>query len=160
MLPDPTTRTIRRETSEDDLDLTGLPIGEYAFSGPLRDRLVGAILSGAKTATSSLAEAWRRAGDPMPRVGDLEVVVDSAARLVCVTRNTAVATCRLAEVTDEHAEREGEGFAHAAAWRAAHEAFWGSPELVAELGDPPVPMDDDTQVVCVTFEVIRQLRSY
>ena len=57
--------------------LEDLPRGEYAFPGPLRDRLVTAILAGDKTSTTSLAEGYRAEGTPLPRVGDLEAVVDS-----------------------------------------------------------------------------------
>jgi len=131
--------------------------GNYAFPGPLRDRLVGAILLGAKTSTTSLVVEWERDGDPLPEPGDLEAVLDSAGRPVCVIRNTEVRVCRMADVTAAHARAEGEGFADTTAWRAAHEEFWNSPEFVAALGDPPVTLDDDAEVVCVAFEVVDHL---
>ncbi|GAB48337.1 hypothetical protein MOPEL_071_00530 [Mobilicoccus pelagius NBRC 104925] len=134
-----------------------IPAGEYAFPGPLRDRLVGAILLAAKTSTTSLVVEWERDGERLPEPGDLEAVLDSTGRPVCVIRNTEVQVCRMADVTAAHARAEGEGFADATAWRAAHEEFWNSPEFVASLGDPPVALDDDTEVVCVAFEVVDHL---
>lgn len=55
-----------------DADVGGLPRAEFAFPGPLRDRLVAAILDGSKTATSSLAEEYERLGERLPVAGDLE----------------------------------------------------------------------------------------
>ncbi|WP_300681945.1 ASCH domain-containing protein [Nocardioides sp.] len=134
-----------------------LPIGEYAFPGPLRDRLVGAILAGEKTSTSSLVIGWEHDGEPLPQVGDREAVVDSDGQPVCVTENVAVTVCRLADVTLEHAIAEGEGFSTVAQWRAGHEEFWHSAEVRAELDDPTFTVDDDTLVVCVAFRLLRRL---
>lgn len=130
--------------------------GHYAYPGPLRDALVSAILSGAKTSTTSLAEDHARSAEPLPRVGELEAVLDSDERPVCVTRTTAVSVCRLAEVTGDHARAEGEGFEDVASWRIAHEEFWRSPEFAAEFGEPELVLDDDTQVVCVSFEIVER----
>ena len=141
---------------DDELDLGALPIGEYAFPGPLRDRIVAAILDGDKTSTSSLAEEWRRDGAEFPRVGGLEVVIDSAGEAVCITRNITVTITRLANVPSEHAVAEGEGFDDVAAWRRAHEKFWTSDDYRAAVGEPPIAIDDDTEVVCVSFEVMHR----
>lgn len=137
--------------------LADVPIGEYAFPGPLRDRLVAAILDGTKTATACLLEELRRDGEPLPRVGDLEAVVDSDGQVVCVTRLTDVQVVPLGDVTDDHAKREGEGFADAAAWRQGHERFWTSAQFIAGMGEPAVRLDDDTEVVCLTFEVVERI---
>ncbi len=143
--------------ARDTYDLTALPRGEYAFPGPLRDRLVAAILDGSKTSTASLEDEYLQEGEPLPAVGDMEAVVDSDGRLVCVTRNTEVTICRLAYVSDDHARREGEGYRDAAQWRAGHERFWTSSEYLAETGQDPDRIGDDTRVVCVTFEVVEQV---
>jgi hypothetical protein len=41
----------------------------------------------------------------------------------------------------------------AAGWRAAHERFWHSPEIRAELGDPGFTVNDETLVVAETFRL-------
>ena len=48
------------------MNLDDLPRAEFAFPGPLRDRLVPAILSGAKTTTSGLVLAYERENEPLP----------------------------------------------------------------------------------------------
>jgi uncharacterized protein YhfF len=136
---------------------SALPIVEFAFPGPLRDQLVGAILAGAKTTTASLREEYAREGAALPAVGAEEVVVDSDERPVAVIRTRDVQVVRLADVTDEHARGEGESYPDAAAWREGHEEFWTSIEFIAALGEPRIAIDDDTEVVCETFEVVRRL---
>lgn len=149
-------REIARKDSA--LDFSQIPIGEYAFPGPLRDALVDAILSGEKTTTTTLLEEYVRAGEPVPEpMGHaLEAVVDSHGQIVCVTRGTHCSVERLADVTDEHAQNEGEGYADAQEWRESHEKFWTSPEFLEAMGDPPFELTDDTQVVCCEFEVVEK----
>nr|WP_319463214.1 hypothetical protein [Micromonospora sp. RTP1Z1] len=59
------------------MDLDDLPRAEFEFPGPLRDKLVAAILSGAKTSTSALVLGYERANEPLPEVGQRSAVVDS-----------------------------------------------------------------------------------
>lgn len=137
-----------------------LPESLFAFPGSLRDRLVSAILSGAKrTTTGLLAELELEGEAPGDDVGLREVVVDSAGRPVAVTRTTEAHVVRLGDVTLEHAVAEGEGHASVAEWRAGHERFWRSDEERAwfrEHGAEPPALDDDTPVVCWRFEVEAQ----
>jgi uncharacterized protein YhfF len=48
------------------MNLDDLPRVEFAFPGPLRDQLVAAILSGAKTSTSALVLGYERDNEPAP----------------------------------------------------------------------------------------------
>lgn len=131
--------------------ISTLPCGEFAFPGPLRDALVTAIVDGTKTTTTSLLVEYQRGHDPREGVGALEAVLDSHDNVVCVIRTTEVQVCRLADVSDEHAIAEGEGYADANEWRAGHEQFWNSPEFVEYIGE--LDINDDTQVVCQRFTV-------
>ena len=128
-----------------------LPRGEFAFPGPLRDVLVQAILDGTKTATASLLVEYPDGFQPHEEVGSLEAVLDSHDNVVCVIRTTDVQVRRLADVSDEHAIAEGEGYADVSEWRVGHERYWRSPEFVEYIGD--LDIDDDTQVVCQRFIV-------
>ena len=134
-----------------------LRAAEFGFPGPLRDRLVAAILSGEKTATTGLYEEYRRDGTPVEVVGQRERVVDSDGRAVAVIETTEVAVKRLGEIDLPFAIDEGEGFRTLEEWRAAHVSFFTSPELVAALGDPPVEIDDETLVVCTRFRMVERL---
>ncbi|MCP9991759.1 ASCH domain-containing protein [Streptomyces albogriseolus] len=139
-------------------DVTSLPRAEFAFPGPLRDRLVAAILDGSKTATAALVAEYEHEGEPLPEVGDRSVVVDSDDRPVAVVEVTGVRVVPLARVDLAHAVDEGEGYTGVAEWRAAHERFWGSAQMRAALEDPDLVVDDATPVVLERFRVVTRLR--
>lgn len=128
---------------------------ELGFPGELRDALVAAVLSGAKTTTTGLMGWYETVGEPLPRPGERMALVDSDERPLAVVEVTDVRVLRLAEVELRHALDEGEGFASVAEWRSAHEGFWHSGPLRAELGDPAFTVDDDTLVVAERFRVVR-----
>lgn len=128
-----------------------LPISEYAFPGPLRDRLVAAIVAGEKTATTSLVVQYEHEGERLPQVDDRATVVDSAGLPVGIETITAVRVVQLGDVDAEHAVAEGEGHTNIAQWRAGHEEFWHGAEFRAEIGDPGFRVDDDTLAVLVRF---------
>jgi uncharacterized protein YhfF len=130
-----------------------LPVMEFAFPGPLRDQLVAAVLDGSKTTTTGLLAEYEGEAGPLPEPGQRFAVPDSAGQLVAVIETTGVRVLRLAEVDLDHALGEGEGYTSVAGWRAAHERFWHSPEMRAELGDPGFTVSDDTLVVAETFRL-------
>ncbi|MER6594053.1 ASCH domain-containing protein [Micromonospora purpureochromogenes] len=134
-----------------------LPKTEFAFPGPLRDQLVAAVLSGAKTSTTGLFQDHERDGEPLPVVGARSVVVDSADRPVAVIELTEVRLVRLGDVDLDHARDEGEGYDSVAAWRAGHEAYWHGPDYQGWLGDPDFTVTDDTLAVAVRFRLVQRL---
>jgi len=133
--------------------MSSLPIAEFAFPGPLRDRLVAAILSGEKTSTSSLLHEYELDGDPVPSVGERSAVVDSDGAVVAVIEITGVAVVPLLDVDLQHALDEGEGYASIDDWRAGHLRFWRSDAMRAELGDD-FEVDDATPVVLERFRLV------
>ncbi|MET8309744.1 ASCH domain-containing protein [Micromonospora sp. NPDC005173] len=136
------------------MKLDDLPLVEFAFPGPLRDQLVAAILSGAKTTTSGLLLGYERENEPLPRVGQRMAVVDSQERRVAAIEVTEVRVVRLADVDLQHALDEGEGDESVAQWRAGHERFWHSAEVRLELGDPGFTVNDDTLVLTKRFRLV------
>ena len=75
-----------------------LRIAEFGFPGELRDRLVAAILSGEKTATTGLLIEWELDGEPVPRPRERMAVVDSSEVPVAVIELEDVRVVRLADV--------------------------------------------------------------
>lgn len=69
--------------------LSELPLAEYAFPGALREQLIEAVRSGAKTTTSSLHEAYAVWGEPLPAAGTLQAVIDSEGRRVLAAEELA-----------------------------------------------------------------------
>ncbi|MGW7319964.1 ASCH domain-containing protein [Streptomyces sp. NPDC054865] len=137
--------------------LDDLPPYLLGFPGPLRDQLVTAVLSGAKTSTTGLLAEYEAEGEPLPAPGDRAVLVDSDEAGLAVVEVTGVEVLRLADVSLRHALDEGEGYASVAEWRTAHEGFWHSEPVRAALGDPGYTVDDDTLVVAERFRVTERL---
>ena len=130
-----------------------LPVAEFAFPGPLRDALVAAVLSGAKTTTTGLLAGYQHADEPVPVAGQRNAVIDSAGARVAVIETIEVRIVPICDIDEEFARAEGEGYTTVAQWRVAHEGFWHSEEMVAFLGRRPV-IDDDTLVVAERFRLI------
>jgi uncharacterized protein YhfF len=147
----------RDDTCSVRVQYDGLPISEFAFPGPLRDRLVAAVLDGSKTATTSTLVEYSLLGDPMPVAGARAVVIDSRSRPVAITETTEVRIVRAGEVNLQHAIDEGEGYTSVAQWRADHETFWHGAEFRQAVGDPTFRVDDDTLLVLERFRVVQRL---
>lgn len=134
-----------------------LAVAEFGFPGPLRDALVAAILRGEKASTTGLHEELVRGTAPIATIGDRSLVIDSAARGVGVIETTWVEVKRMGDVDLSFAIDEGEGFDTVEQWYEAHVRFFTSPKMVAALGDPPVPIDADTLVVCERFRLVERV---
>jgi uncharacterized protein YhfF len=133
---------------------------ELGFPGtPLRDRLVGAVLDGAKTATAGLLTDYERDGEPLPEPRERYLLVDNDDSGVAVLEITDVRVLRVGDCDVEFARDEGEGFETVAEWREAHDRFWrGYAEETREyLGDPDWDVTDDTLFVAERFRVVERL---
>ncbi|MFE6665463.1 ASCH domain-containing protein [Streptomyces sp. NPDC057697] len=128
-----------------------------AYPGPLRDRLVGAVLAGTKVSTTGLLAEYEAEREELPPVGERSALIDSDGRETAVLELTEVRVLRLGDVDLQHAIDEGEGHTSVAEWRAAHERFWHGEEMREALGDPGFTVDDDTMVVAERFRVVEPL---
>ena len=137
--------------------LSELPVTEFAFPGPLRDRLVDAVLSERKVSTTGLALAYEVEREPLPKPGGRFKVVDSNDHPVAVIEVTSVVVVPLGEVDLAHVVDEGEGYETIHAWRTSHEAFWQSKEMLTLLGDPTFAVEDTTPVVLERFKLVERL---
>lgn len=146
-------------TSEDfpTREVAKLPRAAFAFPGPLRDRLVEAILNGTKTSTTSLKLQYEIDNEPLPVVGGRAVLIDSGEQPVAVLETTSVRIVPLAEVDLTHARDEGEGYQTVAQWRTAHEQFFHSVQMLSALQLPEFTADDTTEVVLERFRVVKRL---
>jgi uncharacterized protein YhfF len=134
--------------------IESLPTAQFGFPGEMRDRLVRAILDGAKIATAALLVEYELEQEPLPVVGGRAAVLDSAGRRVAVIETTDVRVARFADIDLAFARDEGEGFESVDDWAQAHRRFWESDEVRAGLGRPDFRVDDDTQVVLERFRLV------
>ncbi len=137
--------------------MTSLPWFEFSFPGPLRERLIAAVLDGSKSSTTSLLKGYEHEGGAPRQVGTRSVVIDSEERPVVIIETTSVRVVPVSQVDLGHVVDEGEGLTTVAEWRAEHELGWHSPEQRAEFGDPEFTVNDETLVVLERFRVVEVL---
>lgn len=139
-------------------DIADHPVIEFSWPGPLRESLIGAILNGSKTSTTSLLQAYANEGAEPRRAGDRSTVIDSHGVPVAIIETMSVRVVDLANVDLPHVIDEGEGHTTVAEWRAAHELDWHSTEQRIEFGDPAFTVDEDTPLVLEHFRLVADLR--
>ena len=139
------------------MDLDVLP--GFATPGPLRERLSGLVLAGAKTATFDLFDLARFDPAGVPAPGNDWTMHDSTGRPLAVLTTVSVEVIRLADVSFAMAALEGESFASAFSWRRAHEDYWTPfvEQVRAQTNNPEWSLTDDTLVVFETFVLVDRL---
>ncbi|WP_229052793.1 ASCH domain-containing protein [Aeromicrobium sp. Leaf350] len=129
---------------------TGPAPEAWAFGdhADLADELLALVLDGTKTATASSLWDVEADGDPVPRVGDLSILLDGAGAPRALIRTTQVRIVPFIDVDAEHARLEGEGDLTLQHWRDGHESFFRRTAVDPRGFDPAMP------VVCERFELV------
>ena len=125
-------------------------VGGFGDSAALSQELIALIRSGVKRGGASLLWTHEAEGEPIPVVGEMEVVVDHLNEPTVITRVTQVEVVPFNQVSAEFAAREGEGDGSLAYWREAHWAFFS--RECQRIGRVPT---ETMPVVCSSFEVLQ-----
>ncbi len=121
----------------------------YGDSPELSESLLALIRTGRKRAGTGLAWAIEADGEPFPRAGEIELVVDHRGEPALVCRLQEVRVLPFCDVDDAYAALEGEGDGSLADWRRGHWAFFS--RECARIGRTP---SESMPVVCSVFEVL------
>jgi uncharacterized protein YhfF len=128
-----------------------VPPQAWAFGDTpeLADELLALVLDGTKTGTSSALAGYEHEGEPVPKKGDLSILLDGAGEPRALVRTTSVDIVAFADVTEAFARTEGEDDRTLASWRDGHERYF-------RRTLPPLGLDFDPSmaVVCEQFEVL------
>ena len=124
----------------------------YGDSPELSESLLALIREGRKRAGTSLLWSIEAENGAIPRVGEIEIVVDHRNEPSLITSITRVEVLAFSQVTPEYAAIEGEGDGSLEYWRKAHWAFF-SRECKRIGREPSLSMP----VVCAVFEVLNVL---
>lgn len=60
-----------------------------------------------KTATCSAYDLYHAEGEPIPKVGDYSIILNSDGEAVCIIKTTTVYVTEFNKVSSEHAYKEG-----------------------------------------------------
>jgi uncharacterized protein YhfF len=113
------------------------------------DELAELVKLGRKRATAGSQWSYEHEGQPLPKPGDLSVILDWKGQAQCVIRTTQIDVLPFDEVSAEFAWTEGEGDRSLEYWKRVHWDFFDS-ELRAFGREP----DPRMPVVCERFEVV------
>jgi len=121
------------------------PTWSFGDSPELADQALDLVLSGRKTAMTGLYQDYLDQGEPLPRPGELSIILDGGGLPRALVREREVLVVPFGDVTAEMAALEGEGDRSLATWRQAHQTMWQRPGR---------PLDDAAEVVWERFKVL------
>lgn len=87
--------------------------------GDKPDELLQLVLTEQKTATCCIYRGW-----VLGNAGDISIVLDSKGNAQAIIETTKISVVPFCQVTEEFAQKEGEGDKSLVTWRKIHEAFW------------------------------------
>ena len=108
-------------------------LDHYGDSAELSRKLLALIRSGHKRAGTGLLWWHEHEGEPIPQVGDIEIVLTHDDRPSVITRVTRVEVLPYREVSAEYAAIEGEGDASLDFWRQSHWRSMSRPSRSSKL---------------------------
>lgn len=113
------------------------------------DLLSDLVLRGEKTATSSAYSLYEIENEPLPNVGEYNIILDSKNKAISVTQIIKVYIEEFRKISKEHAFKEGEGDKSLSYWRKCHKDFFTM--CMAEVDKE---FSEDMKVVCEEFKVV------
>ena len=125
------------------------PAWSFGDNPRLADELLELVLDGTKTATSSALAELEAAGEPVPRPGDLSILLDAEGHPRALIRTSRVDVVPLRDVTGEFAALEGEDDRTLVSWRREHERYFR--RVLEPAG---VEFDESLPVALERFEVL------
>ncbi len=90
----------------------------------LADELLALVLDGTKTATAGALWDYEAENEPLPEVGQLNILLTGWGTPRALVRTTSVMTVPFNKVDAEHAWLEGEGDRSLSDWRKGHREFF------------------------------------
>lgn len=109
------------------------------------DELVELVISGKKTATTSLYSGY---SGNLPKIGDKSIITYSNGEDACLIENTNVIVTEFKNITEELSYLEGEGVRSLKYYRKVHEDYFKTKDK---------NFNDNTLVV---FEIFRVIKNY
>ena len=99
-------------------------ITAFGWGEKMQDELLKLILSGRKTATTSLTHWYGKDTHPLPQTGDFWIILDGHDHPSGIVQLTEITIKPVADVDTQFAWDEGEGDRTLDGWKKDHHAFW------------------------------------
>lgn len=124
---------------------------QFGRTPEVGDELAALVLEGRKRATTGLAFEYEREGEPLPKKGDLSIVLGGDGRARCIIRTTSAQVMPFKDVPEEFAFKEGEDDRSLRSWREVHQRVF-----TRDCEGAGIEFSQDLHVVCEEFEVVFQ----
>lgn len=121
----------------------------FGDNAQLVDELAVLVAEGKKTATCSSLSGFF-SDSTIPVIGGFSIILNSQNEPVCVIRTRSLQLIRFNEVTEEQANKEGEGDLSLAYWQDGHKTFFTLEGHFSE----------DMELVFEEFELIEVCKRY
>jgi uncharacterized protein YhfF len=121
----------------------------FGSTPEMSDLLLGLVLEGEKSITTTSPWLYDDDLQAAPVVGDYWVVIDGAGRPAAVLRTTEVTIMPMDQVTEQYSRYEGPSVRPIEAWRKVHWNFFT--RVLAPLGKTPTA---DMPVTLERFEIV------
>ena len=143
------------DIAREHADLSGVPV--FFGANPVRtlrppawafgatpeqsDELLGLVLDGTKTATSSAEADYVKEQEELPTPGTLGILLDGEGHPRALVVTTQARVVPFDEVDADHARDEGEGDLSLEHWRTVHERFFAENAEGGFRADMPVVLE-------------------
>lgn len=123
----------------------------FGNSPEMADELLGHVLSGVKTGTSSLHLLYELGleDEKMPEIGNYSVLLDGKNQAQAIICTKVVDILPYSQISEVHGYLEGEGERTLNYWREVHQPFFEQ-----ELKQYDLTFSEDMLIVYELFEVV------
>jgi uncharacterized protein YhfF len=121
----------------------------FAGNREITDELLALYLNGKKCAGSSIVEDFLTAGDPLPKVGNYWIFLNSKDEPSCILRTEKITIYKFKDIPIEIVLAEGEGDLSIAYWRRVHTELYLP--FLAQWG---VENIEDATVITEFFKIV------
>jgi uncharacterized protein YhfF len=115
------------------------------------NELAELVRKGVKRGTTSLYYSYQLENEPLPKVGQYNIITNWDGVSQCIIKTVDVAVKPFNEVTEAFAEIEGEGDGSLNYWKKVHEIAFKK-----ELTSTEKEFSEEMLVVCEIFKVVYQ----
>ena len=99
-------------------------VGYFGDTKEIADSCLELVLKGEKRATAHSLLGLQLRNEPLPKIGDMNIITDWEGRAHCIVRTVRVTLKPFFAVTSSYAQLEGEGDGSLEYWKKSHWEYY------------------------------------
>lgn len=139
------------ESIDESIEITNKSYNAWHFCNDEKNanKLANLVSNGTKKATTSLYYSYQLEKEPLPVVGQHNIILNWDGIAQCIIRSINIELVPFNEVTEAFAKAEGEGDQSLNYWKKVHKTAFENELMTVEKN-----FSEDMIVVCEEFEVV------